>query len=82
MKYILVSAMILGVAGASGQAFADDTVTTSGKAQQQKVMAECMRKQSSANSQMTKEQIQRMCDDQIQAQKDTNNKTPGAGPQN
>ena len=82
MKYLLVSTMLLGFAGASGQAFADDAVTTAGKAQQQKVMAECMRKQSSANSQMTKEQMQKRCDDQMQAQKDASDKTPGAGSQN
>jgi hypothetical protein len=81
MKYLLVPAMIFGLAVASGQTFADDAVSTAGKAQQQKIMAECMKKQSSANSQMTKDQIQKRCDDEIQAQKDANDKTPGAAPQ-
>jgi uncharacterized membrane protein (DUF106 family) len=63
---------------AAGHAFADDTVTAAGKAQQRKVMQECMKKQKAASTEMSKADIERICQEQMQAQKDENAQSSGA----
>jgi uncharacterized membrane protein (DUF106 family) len=78
MKSLLASVAVFALVGVAAQTFADDVVTTSGKAQQRKVMQECMKKQAAADSTMSKADIKKTCQDQMQAQKDANDKSSGA----
>lgn len=78
MKSLFASIAVVACIGMSAQTFADDVVTTSGKAQQRKVMQECMKKQAAENAGMSKADLRKVCADQMQAQKNANEKTSGA----
>jgi hypothetical protein len=76
----LASFAMVGLIGAAGPALADDVVSAAGKAQQNKVMEECMTKQAQSNAQMSKDDLRKMCQEQMQAQKDNTDKMSGAPP--
>ena len=80
MKSLLAILFIAGSAGLGAQTLADDVVSTAGKAQQEKVMAECMKKQAVTGSKMSQQDIKKVCQEQMQAQKDANDKTAGTPP--
>jgi hypothetical protein len=71
---------IVGLISIAGQAIGDDVVTTAGKAQQNKVMEECMTKQAASNAAMSKADLRKVCEEQMQAQKDNTDKMSGAPP--
>jgi hypothetical protein len=80
MNRIFAPFVVVAVIGIAGPALADDVVTTAGKAQQNKVMEECMAKQATSNAQMSKADLRKICEEQMQAQKDSADKTSGAPP--
>jgi Na+-translocating ferredoxin:NAD+ oxidoreductase RnfG subunit len=80
MNRILVFSAMVGLLGAAVPTFADDVVTAAGKAQQNKVMEECMTKQAESNTQMSKADLRKKCQEQMQAQKDSADKMSGAPP--
>lgn len=65
---------------ASVTAGADDMVSASGKAQQRKVMEECVHQQAEGNGKMSKEEMRRTCEQQMRAQQEANRKSTGAPP--
>jgi hypothetical protein len=80
MNRIFASLAIVGLVTLAVPALADDVVSSAGKAQQSKVMQECMTKQAESHAQMSKEDLRQICQQQMQAQKDSNDKTSGAPP--
>jgi hypothetical protein len=80
MNRIFGSFAIVGLITLAVPALADDVVSAAGKAQQNKVMQECMTKQGVSNAQMSKEDVQKICQQQMQAQKDSADKTTGSPP--
>ena len=78
MNRIFTPFAMVGLLCIATPGFADDVVTSAGKAQQNKVMEECMAKQATDNAQMSKADRQKMCQEQMQAQKDNDDKTSGA----
>jgi hypothetical protein len=78
MNRIFASFAIVGLATLAVPALADDVVTAAGKAQQNKVMKECMTKQADSNAQKSKADLQKICQQQMQAQTDSADKTSGA----
>jgi hypothetical protein len=69
---------MVGLICLASPALADDVVTSAGKAQQNKIMEECMAKQATSNAHMSKSDRQKACQEQMQAQKDNDDKTSGA----
>jgi hypothetical protein len=81
MNRLLVPIAMVGLICVASPAFADDdVVTAAGKAQQNKVMEECMTKQAASNAQMSKADLRKVCEEQMQAQKDSADKMSGAPP--
>jgi len=78
MNRIFALLPIVGIVGFASQAPADDVVAAAGTAQQNKVMEECITKHSAANSKMSRADLEKICQDQMNAQKDSDKKTSGA----
>ena len=71
-------AVVAASAGWAGQALPDDMVTSAGKAQQNKVMAECMKRQSADNPRTARADMERTCQEQMRAQRKADDKMSGA----
>jgi carbonic anhydrase len=68
MKHIINSIVLIGFSVCGAQALADDSMTRATPTDEQMLKA-CIEKQKTADVTMSKEQMTRMCKDQLKQQK-------------
>jgi hypothetical protein len=77
MNRILAPLAIAGFMLTASYAFADEEVSEAGMAQQHKMLQACVAKRQASHTQMTKDEIDKACRDEIKSHKDSQDKMSG-----